>query len=1118
MDSMEEMMKMKSDTLRFLAIFMSCLIISIPFYVSIVNAQTLSEDILVTSVKGSNGVDNYRKSDNDFFELFATVRLVQAIPNPNAPTMVSINYPGLGTASSFSKCVQPSGAGGFEYNCSYKSATGFMPYGPGIYPISVCLTGAGRCQSDCSSCPSTCAACKRDINLYVDGQAPTVNSFDVTPRNTSGKGLTATYDIEDKLCAYSACRNKCSGLSKIELIDQGSNRILKTQDVVTTINDCRRSGTVTFDMTSVSDGATAVCIKAYDALGLASFESNNCIRVNKDAKTPVITIADIFDKNGMAPLRFVKVGGTQVKFIANITTSSLFGIKKATVDLTGFNLGVLDLSCTGDSGIHTCTRSLNLQVTAATTANIKVDVNDSGGNSVSTTKSITIDLDSIAPNVVSLLTTHNYNDTGYLGMGMNEIIALVNETGVGMAGSDVQIAVGTDAAKKASCTQAGNMWLCGIKNISASDDLYVTVTGADDAGNAMQTYTGTIEYDDIIPVLNNVTLLNSADYTKSYFFTGDDMVVRANIADNSAIKDDMGVFNVYGSFPGFASSLYTKPIDCFESDDSASAWICEWELADVLNGTVKASFSISDIVGNIDNSTIANPVTDFFILAQDGAGNWYTIPSGPVTIYPQNTSTDIDYWESSLAGVYPNFVDAETLRIIGHDVWFQMELTARDEENTRLLAVAFDPSTCSGDFDSFVDATGTFMVSPTRNYTKPWIKMSLQKNLVEKKQLKFNCTMTLISLRGGYASMPEIENITLVLPVESIGELGKQIENEIDEVENGPLIKIGNWIDTAAKLLQTAEFLCNIIYTLQGFAGATHLAAAAVAPLEGGPFDFVARALNGLSWVGEKIEKVLGWQGLSLFCAFVSCSFGQCASSVKDGKVVDGPKADKWYCKPYNAIIGKASVWVGNSGVGNAMGKLASQDFISGLYPEKLLQTREMTPADAKAAADKNAQAGINSVFGNPKNSLILSFLTLCIPGIIMNLKKARDIECQYLLCLKQQIPAGVPAFACTKMRSYQWCLFVWGEFFNIFPFTAFIKSFMSQITSILTDPGVIIGLLFNALCNYGPVSVQALCRLSDLAKSIQQILDLFEQMSNAEDMFKYDDSGICKDALEYGD
>jgi hypothetical protein len=100
----------------------------------------------------------------------------------------------------------------------------------------------------------------------------------------------------------------------------------------------------------------------------------------------------------------------------------------------------------------------------------------------------------------------------------------------------------------------------------------------------------------------------------------------------------------------------------------------------------------------------------------------------------------------------------------------------------------------------------------------------------------------------------------------------------------------------------------------------------------------------------------------------------------------------------------------------------------------------------------------------NPQHSLILSAATLCIPGVIYNLQKARAIDCNYIQCL-QQTQDGMPLYMCTDQRAYAYCKFVWGEVFNAIPFTSAISQIGQNVLKALSHPFEFIGFLIKGTC-----------------------------------------------------
>ncbi|MCX6706658.1 MAG: hypothetical protein NT001_00780 [Candidatus Woesearchaeota archaeon] len=1108
--------------LKSMAILMSCLVITIPFYVADVFAVTGTVNIV--SIKGKEGAEGSRTADNSYVDVIADVIATSA----NTPQNTHLKYYGVQGFETFSRCdivEQPYG-----YNCSYRSSSGLMY--PNIYTFYVCL--AGCCSADCNSC--TESRCRAQANIYVDGYPPEIKSFDIDKVNTTGKDITMTYSIEDKMCTQSACAGKCSGLKKVEVIDQNTSTILATQDLST--KDCAKQGTVNFSITQ-SNGPRQICIKAYDMLDQASsLSSSSCKRVNKDSSGPSIKVADIFDSSGTSPLRYVKGGGTDAKFLVKIVSSKYFGLSKATADLTGFNLGEVDLSCTGSSGNYTCEKPFNLQLSSSTTSDVLVTITDAAGTESTTTSSITIEMDTSAPVVKAILTSYNSNNTGYFGVGVNNITAVIEDTGAGLGGSHVTITpAGQEQKNAVLCSYCiiGEYWFCSIYNITINADTAVTVKGTDDSGNVMTPFTRVVKYDNVKPNILNVTIRNIANTGTSqgmpYFMVGDDVFVRALIEEDSGMKDDSGSFNAFAYFEGFATAGWTKAADCSHADKINTAngkklWNCAWEVLNVQSGKVKIRFNETDITGNKDasRSTKSSAFTSFFIEYYNAAtDSFITLPESEVEVYFQETNETPDYWTASIADHFPNKVDSKTAALVAHDVWFKL-LLSPNVDDVSIVSVTLEkcenPSDHnSTDYSSYADPKKTTLVNPSIDSLNPWIRIGLNRGTIKQGSLRFNCTMNIVSLKKGKLSQIEKENLVLSTAVIKQDDIADSVNDEIDSVKNGWIIQATNgWVPQLAKVFDIANQLCSMMYALQSMLsalGAIHLAAAwteGIPALKG-----IGAATETISKVAEKLHSGM-WSKVYRVCDYISCRTSYCDPKNTKAAGGSGNPSSK-LCAAYGLslnnwgknLAGGTDPTTGKdtpNAFGTAMTKLAKADFISGLKPECAGPSKDLNSEKCQPNLD-------NLISADPKSSLWGSIRTLCIPGIIMNMNKAREIECNYLYCLNKDVAMGIPIYACTSVRSYSWCMFFWGELFQILPFTAFLKSFLQQIKGIFENPQqLIFGAAAHYICNLDNWGLNAVCRLTQAYQSFQELDSIYKQMSENKDYFSFD-TDMCDKALE---
>ncbi|MFC1754992.1 hypothetical protein ACFL96_16635 [Thermoproteota archaeon] len=1082
---------MKKDILKLAAIFMSCLIITLPFYIS--DALAVGGSITSIKLTGKNtGAENIRGKDNDCVDVTVEVMADAAV----TPQDIFLKDWQAATGIAFSTCTQVGSPSEFNFQCSYTCTPDSMANG-GVFPVTACLQGCCSAACDCG----TSTNCAISADMVVDETAPTVTSFDVTPTQTSGTGLTASYSVADTACTASQCAGLCSGISKVEALD-ANGTVLGTDSPNSTT--CTASGTISFSLASAPNGLNQVCAKVYDMAGL-DFTSTNCAQVTKDNTQPSIT-AGLYDSTGTTPLTFVNSAGTPAMIKASVNTSTVFELSSCTADLSALGLGTEALTCTGSGGIYSCSASVTL-TTAASSAAIPITATDSGGNTAETSISVSFQEDSTGATLGSIRTKRSLNGTFYVGPSGNTIIVIVNESGSGLSASAVTITAG-GVSYNSTCNATGNTYTCTATGVSATGPLTVSVSGADNAGNTFSD-SATLAYDGQPPVIVNATIRNLADSTLTYFRTGDDILMKIFITENIGIIDDLGVYSVLGNFSGFSSPSFVNADTCAKV---TGGWMCEWRIMNVAPGDIQARFNVSDLVGNSDTSTLTSPIVDFYLEYVDSDGNTVVLPGGPnpASIYGQETGTP-DYWEASVEKASPNPIDAITTSIIGNEVWFMLKLTPKTPLAS-IMSVSFTPTSCTGAaWSSYASPSQTLMVHPTPNSTYPWIKIALNPVSIEKKNksLTFTCSLSIVSLRGSNITLPETETVNLTVKVSEFDEISDSVEDEIDDVEHGWLVEIGDWIDTAAQVIAVIDKICmlrNVVEVVVDLMIAIAGVMCIYPPTEKAGEALVKAAENINDWVKESF--------LNTFCSLMACDFSMC----KDKPT--GPSGKKkWYCVFYTGIMEKMIKWIDeNPAMQKFMeGMNKASDKAGGIGSSLVVGMGD--PYDNPDETPDKFRDGFSGAmaWGSPRNSLILSILTICIPGILLKLKEMRDIECLYLLCLKTAVPAGTPVQACTMMRSYQWCVFIWGEIFHIIPFADLIKNMLAQITKIFTDPGAFIGLLLAIWkpCKTSGCGGSVICAALKLVEQLMDFIAMLKQMERMDKMFEFEETGVCATALD---
>jgi hypothetical protein len=100
------------------------------------------------------------------------------------------------------------------------------------------------------------------------------------------------------------------------------------------------------------------------------------------------------------------------------------------------------------------------------------------------------------------------------------------------------------------------------------------------------------------------------------------------------------------------------------------------------------------------------------------------------------------------------------------------------------------------------------------------------------------------------------------------------------------------------------------------------------------------------------------------------------------------------------------------------------------------------------------------------KESLVWSVASLCIPGIINNVDKYRQIDCEYALCIgKDVVEHGLPISACEKKKEALMCNFIWGQVFNSIPFVGTVEGWINTLKEFITNPIAAITFILGQYC-----------------------------------------------------
>lgn len=186
--------------------------------------------------------------------------------------------------------------------------------------------------------------------------------------------------------------------------------------------------------------------------------------------------------------------------------------------------------------------------------------------------------------------------------------------------------------------------------------------------------------------------------------------------------------------------------------------------------------------------------------------------------------------------------------------------------------------------------------------------------------------------------------------------------------------------------------------------------------------------------------------------------------------------------QPIGNIIYTMGIGFGGTAAGGS-GDSGSADTASNSNPNQLesssgMKQRKLFAKKSDPKPGAKTSSGKSGSFFNfqqvprtlssldPKENWILSILTLCIPGMIHNLEKYRQIQCEYGSCLISSSKSSIPISICDDNKAYAECVFFYGSLFQLIPFANFLSQIQRIIINIMANPLILIDTALDFACH----------------------------------------------------
>jgi len=813
-------------------------------------------------------------------------------------------------------------------------------------------------------------------------------------------------------------------------------------------NVCQVSENFEIDIGVIPDGYYTLLVKAIDHVGNSQDYSLDF---------DVDRLGPSFASFGWHGENFVSTRFQEAKITIEVEDDavlnsvvgdfSLFNDKAAYSSLKG--------NCQEASNI-VCEWNIQVAPTAIGPKIIRFTAKDDLGNVNTQSYSVLLEKDVEGPRAYKLATQTVRNNINYIGPSDNTISVWFTESGAGLNKEDVLLdlrQLGGNSALPATRCDPG--WICHWEDLSftRSDkayDISINSNTKDRLDNSLkEPFTAQVVMDTTAPkkIRTHVKILKGGpiDYEGVATF-GDKFEIKVEL-------DEPGVmFDAYGDFSAVVTDAYLVP-----------AWNCEQG-----NQTWNCTF----VTDAIDKTGY---VDDFVRMTfVDTLGNSNEIKER-LKVYSIE-ETEADYWEHDVE-CSPSKIDKRAAELFDQKIVCHVLLKGDAET----IGIELDDCVTDSPYHGRQE-----LMNGHPGSTDPYIKFTLRSIKSKNESFKAVCPMYIQSKVGRAVNkLPELENITIDVPFykSNFGLPGenaqKKAEDAYEDATQGiweTISKINEWISYAERICSLITLVNTVAATINGIGmifrniGQGSAGVMSSMELKGQEKQSFSQKINAKM----KEKYIIPDKGfINKFCKFISC------------RLFIDEWADGIFGKDTAKDLGDAQRWSSNFWNDWATGgtnfdtaySTSSEEERGGIFGNKLQSGGKL----------------------NPKDSIVISVMTLCLPGIVHNLHKYRQILCLYSLCMTTAVQTGVPFDECEHAKEHATCKYVVGEVFQWIPFAGLLNYYANVIRNIFASPYGIVNLVMGYVCTQpirtvGQQGMAFWCLVNDV---LGMIGDIWQDLAN---------------------
>lgn len=1006
---------MKEHYLKPVAVFLACLVIAFPFYVSDVIALSVEPPVIT----GNDGVQKYVKPTGD--TIHASVKISdQAVEG----TDVTFNGAPFNECHSISEIT-------YKKQCTYQSSgQTYLNNGkitatiriPVLYPSFQIVSA-----------------------FYGDGAAPLINSFQISPAAASSGNMTLMYDVIDKC---TTCEYTCAGIGKIKVHGESEFKVYKEEQIHSSSETgvgCSETGVIKVPVTAFDVGNNIVKISVYDRLD-NKVTSDTSYQFLYDNIAPAISNVKLVNSEGDELSHSTSTGiPAKIMFDVSETHSN---IQSIIADLSSMRQSSRTtvtpahacLDDDEDAAIKHCSITIPSLTATATDDDhaISINVTDSAGNIGTKTAAIRYGLDDTAPTLSRIKSEYSVGDEYFLREKNNIVYVDVEDAGAGAG--DAVLTDSNLVTGEPDCTATKCQWQVNVSS-AANSGTELTLTAAidDRAGNS-NTVSSEFTVDKDGPAIDEVIIVNpqgaAISNTQSLIYA------HAEFDESSAIGKAYADFGEISAIQGWQEG------ECeVQESEAGNINVCRWAVTDLIavsSNDFRIYLNATDILGNLlEGADIETglEIRTFTYNYTDAEGDMATNPSWTPEILFQETEA-MSYWKISSPDHSPEALDRQVGDEIQQHVYFILQLEPQQISGSMIDVVSIELDRCTGEDMAYIASGYPELIEGIDKKGPHYLNFMLSRGILPSGNLDdINCTFTVISRLAAETparmTQPEEVNLELTIPLYNmpLGEISDAYSEEIISISESWLLS--DWISIPEQILKFLESICRVIalwFKLQklfSIFNSSLGAACATALATGSPSaetlcDTKLKSGQKMEGTGKAIDKFTTTN--IAFCKVLSCQLFW-----GNYKFMKGETKDNW---AEDALGG----WAGFASGQGALGE----------------------PGATGTAGDIR---GFEVTWPNPQDSIITSVMFLCLPGVIHNLRKAAAIDCAYILCLADKASSGMSPKQCIAMRSMSYCQFFWGQLYSALPFVGLIDALLKKAYQALTNWIVLLEVAFKALC-----------------------------------------------------